>query len=650
MPTLIMKRKLMLFMAAAVFALAFLGFRVFYIQVTQGEVLQARAYEQQTRDRLITPNRGNIYDRNGVGLAVTQTVASVSVIRAQVEDAEFVARTLADMLDMDHDLLYEKVNRRVALERIKSHVSMEIAEQLRAMRIPGIVIDEDVERVYPFSGLAAQVIGFVGRDNQGIIGLEAKYDSYLAGSRGRILTETDARGRELIDSETIRIAPVDGYNLVTTLDAVIQQFAEQTIAVAVESKRAVRGAIIVMDPRDGAILAMANAPGFDLNDPFTINNPELAAIWGSFTTEEQMNHLNQMWRNFTINDTFEPGSTFKIVTGAAGLEEGLVTTDSMFNCSGFKVVGGRQIRCWRHPRAHGALNFVAGFEHSCNPVFMDIGERLGPEVFHGYMHRFGFAERTGVDLPGEAVGIMFALENIGTVELATMSFGQSFQITPLQLMRAGAATINGGYLVTPHVGKRIVDNDGYLVQEFFHERGRQIISPSTSEIMRDVLESVVYVGTGNRTYIPGYRIGGKTATSQKLPRGSGRYIASFMTFAPAENPEILVLVLIDEPKGAYYGGQVAGPVMKQLLASILPYLDIEPVFNEEELAMDGVGQVAVPLLTGQSLRDAGNILDTLGLETEVFGAGNMIINQFPIAGEVVNQGARVIVYLGEEGM
>jgi len=648
MPTLMMRKKLLIFMAVAVFALGYLGFRVLFIQLTQGEILQARAYEQQTRDRLITPNRGNIYDRNGIGLALTQTVASVSVIRAQVEDAEFVAQTLANMLDMDYDLLYEKVNRRVALERIQSHVPMEIAEQLRDMRIPGIIIDEDVERVYPFSGLAAQVIGFVGRDNQGIIGLEAKYDSYLAGSQGRILTETDARGQELIDSDTIRIAPTDGYNLVTTIDAVIQQFAEQTITIAVDSKNAIRGAIIVMDPRNGEILAMANAPGFDLNDPFVINNANLAVIWDSFTTEEQMNHLNQMWRNFTINDTYEPGSTFKIVTGAAGIEEGVANTESMFNCSGFMVVGGRQIRCWRHPRAHGSLNFVEGFQHSCNPVFMTLGEALGAEVFHGYMQRFGFTERTGVDLPGEAVGIMFAPEKIGSVELATMSFGQSFQITPLQLMRAGAATINGGYLVTPHVGMKIIDNDGYLVQEFFYERGRQIISPSTSEIMKETLESVVYVGTGNRTYIPGYRIGGKTATSQKLPRGSGRYIASFMTFAPAENPEVIVLVLIDEPQGAYYGGQVAGPVMKQLLASILPYMGIEPIFNEEELNMDGVGQVAVPQLIGQNARDAQNTLEVLGLEKEIFGSGNTIINQFPLAGEVMNQGSRVIIYLAND--
>ena len=433
MTTLAMKRKLLLFLFVITSVLAFLGFRVFYIQIVDGDMLQARAYEQHTRDRLIRPNRGNIYDRNMLGLAMTQTVASVSVIRAQIKDAEFVAATLSQFLDLDYDYVYQKVNRRVALERIKSHVDISVAEQLRALNIPGIVIDEDIQRVYPFSGLAAQVIGFVGIDNQGIIGLEARYDSYLAGQRGKILTETDARGIELLDSRTIRIAPTDGHNLVTTIDYVIQQYAEQTISKAVSAKDAIRGAIIVMNPQTGEILAMANEPTFDLNEPFVINNPELEAAWSDFTAEQRMNYLNQMWRNFTINDTYEPGSTFKIVTSAAGLEEGVITTESMFSCSGFKVVGGRQIRCWRHPRAHGILNFVEGVQNSCNPVFMDIGEKLGAEIFHEYMLAFGFAERTGVDLPGEAVGIMFAQENIGPVELATMSFGQSFQITPLQL-------------------------------------------------------------------------------------------------------------------------------------------------------------------------------------------------------------------------
>ena len=364
-------------------------------------------------------------------------------------------------------------------------------------------------------------------------------------------------------------------------------------------------------------------------------------VWGFWRLRKIFPVLTQS------NDTYEPGSTFKIVTSAAGLEEGVVTTESMFNCSGFRVVGGRQIRCWRHPRSHGSVNFAEGVQHSCNPVFMEIGERLGAETFHRYMELFGFASRTGVDLPGEAVGIMFAPEKIGPVELATMSFGQSFQITPLQLMRAASATINGGYLITPHVGLRIVDDEGGLIQEFYHERGRQIISPDTSRILTDVLESVVYVGTGNRAYLPGYRIGGKTSTSQKLPRGSGRYISAFLTFAPADDPQVIALVLIDEPKGAYYGGQVAGPVMKQFLASVLPYLGIEPVFNEEELATKGVGQVIVPGLAGQSVAAAKAMLNTLGLEAEVFGEGRVVVSQFPMAGELVNQGVRVTMYVVE---
>ncbi|MCL2236597.1 MAG: penicillin-binding transpeptidase domain-containing protein, partial [Defluviitaleaceae bacterium] len=444
-PTMVMRKKILMVMGVMAAMLLILGARILYIQTVHGEMLQARAYEQHTRDRLIRPDRGNIYDRNGVGLAVTRTVATVSVIRSQIEDADLVATTLAEALEMDLDTIREKIGRRVALERIQSHVDIEIAEELRRLSIPGIIIDEDVERVYPFNDLAAQVIGFVGIDNQGIIGLEARFDSHLAGQQGKILTETDARGREFIDSQTIRIDPVDGHNLVTTLDAVVQQFAQQTIEKAVEAKQAIRGAIIVMNPQTGEILAMANVPSFDLNEPFTINNADLAEIWAQLPGEERMNHLNAMWRNFTINDTFEPGSTFKILTSAAGLEEGVIGVDSMFVCTGSRTVGGRQIGCWRRPRSHGSLNFIEGVQHSCNPVFMEIGERLGAETFHEYMGIFGFTERTGVDLPGEAVGIMFPVDKIGPVELAVMSFGQSFQITPLQLMRSAAATVNGGY-------------------------------------------------------------------------------------------------------------------------------------------------------------------------------------------------------------
>jgi len=347
------------------------------------------------------------------------------------------------------------------------------------------------------------------------------------------------------------------------------------------------------------------------------------------------------------NDTYEPGSIFKIVTSAAGVEEGVVGLETMFVCAGSRTVGGRSIGCWRRPRAHGALSFAEGVQNSCNPVFMEIGENIGAERFHYWMLRFGFNERTGIDLPGEAVGIMFDVDEIGPVELAVMSFGQSFQITPMQLMRASAAAVNGGYLITPHVGMKVVDNDGNLVEQFFHDERRRVISPSTSELMSQILESTVYVGTGNRSYIPGYRLGGKTSTSQKLPRGSGKYISAFLTFAPADNPQVMALVIIDEPQGAYYGGQVAGPVMKELMASILPYLGIEPVFSEEELDMDGVGQVAVPNLTKQNLAAARHTLHTLGLETETIGEGRVVISQFPLPNESINQGSQVILYLSD---
>ena len=642
-PSIILKRKIVLVMFTLQALFILLAARVLYIQIVHGEELQARAYEQQTRDRLITPPRGSILDRNMVGIAVTETVASVSVVRAQIQDPEGVARALSDKLELDYNEVLDKVNRRVALMRIKQKVDMETAEAIRALNLPGVMVDEDILRVYPFGRLAAQIIGFVGRDNQGIIGLESRYDKYLAGTPGRILTETDVAGREVSGGRQYRVPPVAGHSLVTTLDSVLQQYAEQTIARAVAEKEALRGVIILMNPQTGAIYALANEPSFDLNSPFTIQNPELAAVWDTLTDQQRMNALNQMWRNFAINDTYEPGSTFKIVTSAAGLEEQVITTASTFHCGGSMVVGGRSIRCWRSPRAHGALNFIQGMQHSCNPVFMVIGEKLGPEVFHDYLMRFGFHEKTGVDLPGEAVGIMYSADKIGPVELATMAFGQSLTITPLQLLRAGSAIINGGYLVTPHVGAKLIDEHGRVVEEFNHERGRQIISNEVSETMKFLLESVVYEGTGRRTYIPGFRIGGKTATSQKLPRGSGRYIASFMTFAPAENPQVIALVLIDEPKGAYYGGQVAGPVMKELLENTLPYLNIEPVFNEEEQAMEGVPPVILPDLRGLDKDEVLKTLSDISLGFVITGDGNTVIDQFPMPGDLVNQGQNVML-------
>jgi stage V sporulation protein D (sporulation-specific penicillin-binding protein) len=603
------------------------------------------AAEQQTRDRLLTPNRGAILDRNMVGIAKTETVSSVSVIYNRLGDREETARVLSRLLEMDYDEVLTKLNRRVALERIKTKVPKEIGDTIRELNLPGVIVDEDVRRVYPFSTLAAQVIGFVGRDNQGIIGLDAKYDAFLQGERGKILTETDIRGREIPGGRETRVEPRPGYNLVTSIDVTLQQYAEQTIAKALEATGAKRGTIILMNPQNGEIYAMANKPDFDLNDPFTINSPELSAMWEVLSEQERNDALNQMWRNFSINDTYEPGSTFKIFTSVAGFEENVVTPQDQFVCTGSHLVGDRAIRCWRSPRSHGTQTFVEGVRNSCNPVFMIVAERLGADIFYQYLDRFGFNRKTGIDLPGEATGIMHRLENVGPVELATMSFGQSFQITPLQLISSSAAVINGGRSVTPHFALKLTDEAGDVIQTFTHGESRQILSPAASDTMREILEEVVYAGTGNRTYLPGYRVGGKTATSEKLPRRSGKYIASFMAFAPAEDPAVIALVLIDEPQGMYYGGMVAGPVMRELLANTLPYLGIEPLYNEEELRLPETMTVVVPDFTELMLRDAARIGREMGLKPVTDGEGDMVRRQFPQPGDVVNKGAQVIFYL-----
>ena len=642
-PTISAKKRLLVFLFCAMFGYLLLVGRVAFIEFFRAEKLQEMAYEQQTRDRLITPKRGSILDRNGEGIALTETVNAVSVIPVQVKEKEETAKFLSEKLDLEYAEVLEKVQQKVALVRIKTKVDTELAAEIRAANYPGVEVDEDVRRVYPYSELAAQVIGFVGKDNQGIIGLEAKYDELLEGEQGKILTLTDSRGNE-VDSEQERIPPVDGKNLVTTIDVVMQQYAEQTIAKAVETKGAKKGLIIILNPQNGEIYAMANYPTFDLNDPFTINDAQLAAMWDSFSQEEQNDYLNKMWRNTAINDTYEPGSTFKIITSSAGLEEKVVTPESSFYCRGFHIAGDRQIKCWRYPRTHGAENFVQGVQNSCNPVFMEIGERLGAETFLEYMQKFGFAQKTGVDLAGEATGIIHKLENIGPVELATMSFGQSFQITPLQLLRAASSIVNGGHLVTPHFAKGIADEEGNMVEAFQYEEGEQIISRETSETMKTILESVVSEGTGSKAYIPGYRIGGKTATSEKLPRRSGKYIASFMSFAPAENPQVMALVLIDEPQGVYYGGTVAGPVMQELLQNILPYMGIEPKYNEKEAEEAADLKTTVPDLKGMTGNEAKTALFQAGLSAEIETEGEMVERQIPPAGETVNKGTKILLY------
>ncbi|MCD8214396.1 MAG: PASTA domain-containing protein [Clostridiales bacterium] len=618
--------------------------RVFYIQFFMGEKLQALAYEQQTRDRLIKAVRGTITDRNGTPLAENETAYSVSVIHAQIKDPEETAKSLSEVLGLEYEDVLKKINKNTALERIKTKAEPEEAEKIRNLGLEGVAVDEDVKRIYPFGSLACRVIGFVGKDNQGIIGLEAKYDEYLEGSQGKILTETDAAGRELNFGVKTRNAPENGKTLVTTLDVNIQKYAEQLLENAVEAKSAERGAVIVMNPQNGEIYAMAGKPDFDLNDPFTINDEELQSLWVGLSQEEKNNYLNSMWRNFSINDTYEPGSTFKIVTSSAGLEEGVVTPDDTFDCNGGREVGGRYIKCWRSPRTHGTETFVEGVQNSCNPVFMDVAARLGADRFYEYMIKFGFDKKTGIDLPGEAVGIMHKKENIGPVELATMSFGQTFQITPLQLLRAASSIVNGGRLITPHVGKEILNEDGSLYETLDFSNDERSISKETSDIMRQILESVVYVGTGNKAYIPGYRIGGKTATSEKLPRGNGKYIASFMAFAPAENPGLIALVLIDEPQGVYYGGQVAGPVMKELLAMALPYIGIEPEYNEEELSKEEIAPYEVGDYRGRDVKEVKAELEKAGMTVEISGEGNRVKNQFPLAGEKIYINSKVTLY------
>lgn len=642
--SILVKKKLLFFLVLFEIIICALCGRIFFIQSMEANFWQSKAYEQQTRDRLIAPNRGTIFDRNMNGIAKTETVASVSVIHAQVKEPEKIASILSQKLDMDYETVLKKVNKRVALERIKIKVDKELADDIRKLNLEGVVIDEDIKRVYPYSNLAAQVIGFVGKDNQGIIGLEAKYDKFLKGEAGKIMTETDASGRELKNGQEYRKEPLQGNNLVLSLDIVLQQYAEQALEKALEAKKAKHGAIILLNPQNGEIYAMANKPDFDLNEPFKINSAQLESNWENLSDKEKNDALNQMWRNFSINDTYEPGSSFKIITSASGLEEGVVTPESRFNCTGAKVVAGRTIKCWRFPRSHGAESFVEGVQNSCNPVFMEIAERLGAQTFYKYMNTFGFNDKTGVDLPGEAVGIMHKLKNVGPVELATMGFGQSFQITPLQLMRAASSVVNGGHLITPHFATKILDSDGNIVNEIKYSQGKQTVSKKTSETMKWILESVVSKGTGNKTYIPGYRIGGKTATSEKLPRRSGKYIASFLTFAPAENPVVMTLVLIDEPQGIYYGGQVAGPIMKEVLENALPYLNIKPKYTQEELELPQTGEISVPNFLELKTSDAKSELNKSQIKYEIVGDGDIIHKQFPLPNEKINVDTKIILY------
>ncbi len=559
---------------AGVFVLLFV--RLLYLCVWQADYYAARATQLHERERSIKAARGRILDRNGKVLADNKTVCTVSVIHNQIEDPEEVIRILAKELDLTEEYVKKRVEKYSSMERVKSNVEKSIGDRIREYDMAGVKVDEDYKRYYPYGSLASKVLGFTGGDNQGIIGLEVVYDEVLGGEAGMILTVTDAKGIEVEAAGERRIEPVPGHDLVTSIDMNIQTYATQLATQAMAAKEADSVSILVMHPGSGEILAMVNVPEFDLNEPFRLpeGTPE------TLTEAEKQNLLNGIWRNGCINDTYEPGSTFKIITAAAGLEAGGVTPASSFSCPGFITVDDRRIHC--HKRAgHGAQDFIHATMNSCNPVFITVGLRLGVDSYYSYFEQFGLKKKTGIDLPGEAGTIMHKKENMGNVELATVAFGQSFQITPIQLITTVSSIINGGRRITPHFGVRILDGEGNVEEELEYPVTEGIVSGETSQTLRGILEKVVSEGSGKNGAVEGFHIGGKTATSQTLPRGSGRYIASFIGFAPAEDPQVIVLAIVNNPKGIYYGGQVAAPIVRQLFENILPYLGIKEYNGHE---------------------------------------------------------------------
>lgn len=564
------KKILVVFLAAFILILYLIG-RLVYLMVFDAGYYQQKAEDLHERERDIKAARGEIIDRNGTVLATNRTVCTISVIHSQIENPEKVIEKLSEFLEIDADQVRKKVEKISSIERIRSNVDKRTGDKIRNLGLAGVKVDEDFKRYYPYNELASKVLGFTGGDNQGIVGLEVKYEKYLKGINGKILTTTDARGIELDGVAEDRLEPKAGNTLRISLDYTMQKYALQMAEKVRTEKQADKVGIILMNPQNGEIYAMVNVPEFDLNQPFMLNNEETGE---NLTDEQKQDALNQMWRNGCINDTYEPGSTFKIITASAGLEEGAVHLTDQFSCPGYKVVEDRRIRCHK-VGGHGAENFVQGIQNSCNPVFIEVGLRIGVDRFFDYFRQFGLMELTGVDIPGEAGTIMHKKENVGQVELATISFGQSFQITPIQLATTVSALVNGGRRVTPHFGVEVLSAEGKKVKTFRYNAKKHIVSEKTSQTMRELLESVVADGSGKNAYVEGYRIGGKTATSQTLPRSANKYISSFVGFAPADDPQILGMCVIYNPQGVYYGGAIAAPVIGKIFENILPYLGIE---------------------------------------------------------------------------
>ena len=564
------KKTVIVFSVCVLILLGLMG-RMFYLMVVRSEYYSRKAQELHERERDIKAARGRILDCNGEVLADNKAVCTISVIHSQIEEPEKVIQMLAKELEISEETARKRVETVSSIEKVKTNVEKEVGDKIRSYGLKGVKVDEDYKRNYPYNELASKVLGFTGGDNQGIIGLEVKYEEVLKGTNGTILTTTDARGIELEGVAEDRIEPVAGNTLQVSLDYNIQSYCEQAAEKVMEEKEADAVSILLMNPQNGEILAMVNVPEFDLNNPYQLNN---GTDSDSLSDEELQDQLNQMWRNGCINDTYEPGSTFKIITTSAALEEGVVSLNDTFSCPGYRIVEDRRIRCHK-VGGHGSETFVQAIQNSCNPVFIDLGLRLGAERFYDYFQKFGLLSLTNVDLPGEAGTIMHKKEDIGLVELATISFGQSFQITPIQMATTVSSLINGGTRVTPHLGVAVLDKEGNEIERLSYQKQEGIVSKETSETMQMLLESVVSEGSGKNAYIEGYAIGGKTATSQTLPRSANKYISSFIGFAPADDPQVLGMVVIHNPKGVYYGGTIAAPVLRSIYDNVLPYLGIE---------------------------------------------------------------------------
>ena len=579
------RKKIVAVFALCMAAMLFLIGRLGYLMLLRADYYSEKAQDLHERERSIKAARGKILDCNGKVLADNKTECTISVIHSQIKEPEKVIDVLTEELGLERNQVKKRVEKNSSIERIKTNVDKQTGDKIREYDLAGVKVDEDYKRNYPYGNLASKVLGFTGSDNQGIVGLEVKYESILKGTDGQILTMTDARGVELSDTGEGRKEPVSGRNLILSLDANLQEYAQQAAYQALEQKQADSVSIILMRPGNGEILAMVNVPEYDLNDPFNLKKST-----NGMSQQEIQDERNKMWRNGCINDTYEPGSTFKIITASAALEEGVVTPEDTFSCPGFRIVDDRRIRCHK-TTGHGSETFVQGVMNSCNPVFIEVGQRLGTDAFYRYFQQFGLLEKTGIDLPGEAGTIMHQKKDIGPVELATISFGQSFQITPIRLAATVCSLINGGHKITPHFGVEVREDDGTLLETLSYKEGKQIVSEQVSKTMRMILEKVVSEGGGKKAYIEGYHIGGKTATSETLPRSANKYISSFLGFVPAEDPRILGICIINNPQGVYYGGTICAPVMRTVFENILPYLGIEKEAAQETDAVRTMDQV-----------------------------------------------------------